>query len=86
VGPETPLRGFHDWRWRASYSYYGRRPIPNIETDEALEAYWGRAERVCVIVERGRLQRLQGVLGPQEPLEQRAVGGNAAYLFCNRPE
>ena len=42
VGPQAPLHGFHEWRWRASYSYYTGRPIPNIESDRALVDYWHR--------------------------------------------
>jgi 4-amino-4-deoxy-L-arabinose transferase-like glycosyltransferase len=85
VPSDKPLRGFHEWRWRASYSYYTGRPVPNIESFEDLERYWGRDERVFLIVERGRLDEARRVLGPLEPLVARGVGSNFAYLFSSRP-
>jgi 4-amino-4-deoxy-L-arabinose transferase-like glycosyltransferase len=85
VRPEQPLRGFHEWRWRASYSFYTGRPIPNIETAEELRDYWHRSERVFLIVEHGRLDDARRVIGPVVPLETRAVGHNVAHLFSNRP-
>jgi 4-amino-4-deoxy-L-arabinose transferase-like glycosyltransferase len=83
VGPDDPLRGFHSWRWRASYSFYTGRPIPNLETIDELHDYWTRPERVFLVVERGRLGDAQQVIGPIEPLEARAIGNNYAYLFAN---
>ena len=65
------------------YSYYLRRPIPRLETLDALRAYWEGDERVFVIVEQGRLHEARQVLGPLPPLETRAIGGNRAYLFSN---
>ena len=84
VAPDQPLRGFHQWRWRASYSFYTRRPIPNIESREALLEYWTRPEEVFLIVELGRLEEVRAVLGPVIPLLARTVGSNRAYLFSNR--
>jgi 4-amino-4-deoxy-L-arabinose transferase-like glycosyltransferase len=84
VGPNEPLRGFHTWRWRASYSFYTGRPIANIETIDELRDYWTRPERVFVIVEQGRLAEARRVLGSAAPLEARAIGNNFAYLFSNR--
>ncbi len=84
VGPDQPLRGFHQWRWRASYSYYTGRPIPNIESREALREYWARPEEVFLIVEVGRLEEFRAILGPVAPLLARTVGSNRAYLFSNR--
>jgi hypothetical protein len=85
VGPSAALHGFHEWRWRASYSYYTGRPIPNIESDTALVDYWQRPERVFLVVERGRLEHARRLIGPLEPLEVRAIGGNVVYLLSNRP-
>jgi 4-amino-4-deoxy-L-arabinose transferase-like glycosyltransferase len=84
VGPDEPLRGFHAWRWRASYSFYTGRPIPHIETVDELRAYWNRPERVFLVVEQARLVEARQVLGPIEPLETRAIGDSFAYLFSNR--
>jgi 4-amino-4-deoxy-L-arabinose transferase-like glycosyltransferase len=84
VGPNVPLRGFHTWRWRASYSFYTGRPVPNIETIDELRDYWTRPERVFLVVERGRLTEARRVVGPVAPLEARATGNNFAYLFSNR--
>lgn len=86
VGPDDPLRGFHAWRWRASYSFYTGRPIPNLETIDELREYWTRSERVFLVVERGRLAEAREVIGLLEPLEARAIGNNFAYLFSNRSE
>jgi 4-amino-4-deoxy-L-arabinose transferase-like glycosyltransferase len=84
VAPDQPLRGFHQWRWRASYSFYAGRPIPNIESRAALLEYWARPEEVFLIVERGRLEEVRALLGPVVPLLARSVGSNRAYLFSNR--
>ena len=85
VREDQPLHGFHEWRWRASYSFYTGRPVPNIESLADLARYWARDERVFLIVERGRLEEAKRVLGPAVPLTRRAVGSNVAYLFSNRP-
>lgn len=85
AGGDAPLRGFHEWRWRAGYSYYTGRVIPNIESLDSLRTYWQQPERVFLIVERGRLEEARKVLGSAEPLVERAVGSNHAYLFSNRP-
>ena len=84
VGSDRPVRGFHEWRWRASYSYYTGRPIPNIESVELLQEYWSRPDRVFLVVEQGSLQQARQVLGPATPLLERTVGRNTAYLFANR--
>jgi len=84
VAPEAPLRGFHVWKWRASYSYYTGRPIPRLGGREELSEYWRSPEEVFVIVERGLLEEARVVLGRIEPLEWRETGRNAAYLFSNR--
>ena len=84
VATDQPLRGFHEWRWRASYSFYTGRPIPNIESREALREYWARPEEVFLIVEQGRLEEFRAILGPAAPLLARSVGHNRAYLFSNR--
>jgi 4-amino-4-deoxy-L-arabinose transferase-like glycosyltransferase len=86
VAPEAPLRGFHVWEWRASYSYYTGRPVPNLESVEELRSYWNRSEEVFVVVERSLLDEARGVLGAIPPLEWRETGNNAAYLFSNRQE
>ena len=83
VGPDDPLRGFHEWRWRASYSYYSGRSIPNLDSTEALAEYWGRDEQVFLLVEEGRLELARQVLGPVEPRVTREVGNNRAHLFSN---
>jgi len=79
------LRGFHEWRWRAGYAFYARRPIPNLETLDELRAYWSRPERVFLIVERGRLVEARKVLGDAEPLVSSRIGSNEAFLFASRP-
>jgi len=84
VAPDQPLRGFHQWRWRASYSFYTGRPIPNIESREELLEYWAGPEEVFLIVEQGRLEEVHAILGPLVPLFARTVGSNRAYLFSSR--
>ena len=86
VTPDTPLRGFHVWKWRAGYSFYSGRPVPNLESVEELQRYWRSPEEVFVVVERGRLELARTVLGEIPPLEWRETGSNAAYLFSNRQE
>lgn len=86
VAPDAPLRGFHVWKWRASYSYYTGRPVPNLATLAELQTYWRSPDEVFVVVERSRLPEARGVLGEIPPLEWRETGSNAAYLFSNRQE
>jgi 4-amino-4-deoxy-L-arabinose transferase-like glycosyltransferase len=83
VPPDAPLRGFHVWRWRAGYTYYVGRPIPHLDSLEALREHWTREGPAFVIVERGRLEQARRVLGDVEPVASRAVGSNHAYLFAN---
>ncbi len=84
VPEDRPLRGFHEWKWRASYSYYTGRAVPNLADDTELRSYWGRDDEVFVIVERGRLEALRRVVGQVDPIESRAVGSNEVHLFSNR--
>jgi 4-amino-4-deoxy-L-arabinose transferase len=82
VGPAQELRGFHEWPWRAGYSFYLSREIPNLSSVDELRDYLARSEGSCVIVERGRVPLARQVIGDREPLEQAAIGDNHAYLFC----
>jgi len=84
VGPEEPLKAYRIWKWRAGYTYYSGRRIPRVTTPAALEQYWGRTERVFVIVERGMLDEFRSIVGPVEPLVREAIGSNEAYLFANK--
>jgi len=86
VPPEAPLRGFHVWKWRASYSFYSGRSVPNLESVEAFQRYWQSSEEVFVVVERSLLDEARNVMGEIPPLEWRETGSNAAYLFSNRQE
>jgi len=85
VSPDQPLRGFHEWRWRAGYSYYLGRSIANLESREALSDYWRGPGPVFLIVERGRLDAVREVIGDVEPIVDRAIGSNHAYLFASDP-
>jgi 4-amino-4-deoxy-L-arabinose transferase-like glycosyltransferase len=84
VGPDEPLHTYRSWKWRASYVYYADRIIPHIDTAEALREYWARPDRVYLVVEDRREGEVQELLGPIEPIADRAVGGKHAYLFSNR--
>jgi hypothetical protein len=84
VGPDQPLRGFFDWKWRASYSFYTGRSIPRLASLDELRRFWESPGPVFVLVERGSLDEARVVLGAIPPLEWREIGGNAAYLFSNR--
>ena len=86
VAPEAPLRGFHVWKWRASYSFYSGRSVPNLESVEEFQRYWQSSEEVFVVVERSLLEQARSVMGEISPLEWRETGSNAAYLFSNRQE
>jgi hypothetical protein len=84
VGPDDPLRGYHEWRWRAGYSFYVDRSVPNLASPAELREYWSRPERVFLIVEEGRIDEVAGILGEIRPLATRAIGDNRAYLLANR--
>jgi 4-amino-4-deoxy-L-arabinose transferase-like glycosyltransferase len=85
VPAASSLRSYRPWKWRASYVYYADRAIPSIDSPQELERYWAESEEVFLLVERDRLDEVQRLLGPLEPRIDRAVGGNAVYLFSNRP-
>jgi 4-amino-4-deoxy-L-arabinose transferase-like glycosyltransferase len=84
VPPEVTLRSFGFWEWRAGYTFYLRRPIPNLETARELSAWWRGDERVCVIVESTHVEALRSVVGGvSRPWVEAPVGSRTAYLFCN---
>jgi len=85
VGPSGTLRAYRIWKWRAGYSYYLGRPIARLLDEEALLAAWRDVPDLFVIVERGRVDEFQTIVGAVDPLFFRAVGSNAVYLFSNRP-
>jgi 4-amino-4-deoxy-L-arabinose transferase-like glycosyltransferase len=84
VGDDEPLRAYRTWEWRAGYAYYCRRPIPRVTSPEELRRYWARPERVHLIVERGMLDEVRSVLDGADPVLDRGIGSNHAYLFANR--
>jgi len=84
VGPDDPLYTYRAWKWRASYVYYADRMIPHLETAEGLREYWARPDRVFLLVEDRSEPEVQELLGPIEPVAERAVGSKHAYLFSNR--
>jgi 4-amino-4-deoxy-L-arabinose transferase-like glycosyltransferase len=84
VGDDEPLRAYRTWEWRAGYAYYCRRPIPRLTSPEELRRYWARPERVHLIVERGMLDEVRSTLDGADPVLDRGIGSNHAYLFANR--
>jgi 4-amino-4-deoxy-L-arabinose transferase-like glycosyltransferase len=84
VPPGSPLASFRFWDWRASYPFYLRRPIPNLQSPEELREYWERDEQVFVIVHRARLEEARTVVGEAAPWVRAEVGSRTVYLFSNR--
>ena len=84
VSLHEPLHSYRFWKWRASYIYYARRPIPRLESAEQLREYWSRDQRVWLLVEEWMLGEVRAVIGDVEPVIGDRVGANAAYLFTNR--
>ena len=82
--PDRPLRGYRLWKWRAAYSYYSGRSVVSLPGTTELRDYWERPDRVFLIVERGKMDEVQSVVGVIEPLVARAVGSNFVYLLTNR--
>lgn len=84
VSGEDSLASYAFWDWRAGYSFYAGRSIPNLKTIEELQSYWDGKRRVFLILQDNRLDEARAVLGPVEPLVETRVGGKTAYLFANR--
>jgi 4-amino-4-deoxy-L-arabinose transferase-like glycosyltransferase len=83
VAPEEPLASYRFWVWRASYPFYLKRQIPNLQTVDELRDYWIRDERVFLILHDARLEETRSVLGESQPLAQARIGSRTAYLFSN---
>jgi 4-amino-4-deoxy-L-arabinose transferase-like glycosyltransferase len=81
---EEPLHAYRLWRWRGGYAYYTGRPVRLLDDLDELRRHWARTDRVFLIVERGMLREAREVIGNVEPLVDRPVGSNHAYLFSNR--
>jgi 4-amino-4-deoxy-L-arabinose transferase-like glycosyltransferase len=84
VPRESPIASFGFWSWRASYTYYLGRPIPNLETVADLRAYWSRSDQVYLIVQSTELDEARAVLGHATPWVQSRIGSRTAFLFSNR--
>jgi hypothetical protein len=84
VGDDDPLRSYGFWRWRASYVYYADRRIENIDSADELSAYWDSGQQVFLLVERGKLDEVRGLLGEAHPVIGQRIGSNEVYLFTNR--
>ena len=84
VAPGEPLASYRFWSWRASYPFYLRRQIPNLQTPEELRDYWGQDEQVFLILQDAQLDAARAVLGDLDPWVQARIGSRTAYLFSNR--
>jgi 4-amino-4-deoxy-L-arabinose transferase-like glycosyltransferase len=84
VAPGEPLASYRFWSWRASYPFYLRRQIPNLQTPEELRDYWRRDEQVFLILQDAQLDAARAVLGDLDPWVQAGIGSRTAYLFSNR--
>jgi hypothetical protein len=82
--PDGPVASFGMWQWRAGYTYYLGRPIPNLETTAELSEYWNREQQVFVIVQSTEIDEARAVLGAREPWVESRVGSRMAYLFSNQ--
>jgi hypothetical protein len=84
AGPDDPVMSYRFWQWRSEYAFYSDRRIPNLETREDLEAYWALDGKRYLVVEQHHLEDARRVLGEEELVLARQVGGKTAYLFRKR--
>jgi len=84
VASGEPLASYRFWSWRASYPFYLKRRIPNLQTPQELRDYWERDEQVFLILQDAQLDAARAVLGDLDPWVQSRIGGRTAYLFSNR--
>lgn len=82
--PDSPIASFGMWQWRAGYTYYLGRPIPNLETTAELSTYLQRDENVFVIVQSTEIDEARAVLDAHEVRVESRVGSRTVYLFSNR--
>lgn len=72
------------WKWRAGYSYYGRRVIPHLETRQELTTFWREEPRPFVLLESREAADNRLDLPGAESVMQQEVGGRVATLFRKR--
>ncbi len=81
VSEAEPLASYRFWTWRASYAFYTRRAILNLESPEELASFAAARPSSFVIVEDDGLAEAERVLGSREPLLKAGIGGTTAYLL-----
>lgn len=83
VRPGERVAAYGIWPWRGSYAFYARRPVPILESPEALRAVWDGSAPASVLVEGNRLEEARRVLGAIEPGLESRIGGQDVYVFFN---
>ena len=84
VPVDDAIASFGMWEWRAGYTFYLGRPIPDLATEQELATYWASDQRVFLIVQSTELDDARAVLGDHEPWVESRIGSRTAYLFSNR--
>jgi 4-amino-4-deoxy-L-arabinose transferase-like glycosyltransferase len=86
VGPEDEIRSRGLWRWDSSYLFYTGRLMPQIRTQEELDAYLAQDRKVFLLVESDNLDRFLATLkSPVSVLVREEIGGKPTALLANRP-
>lgn len=79
------IASYRLWRWRAGYSYYAGRTIPNLEEPAALLAFWRSHEQALVFVEEAHRNELQALIPDASLVREQQIGGRKASLFVRNP-
>lgn len=82
---EGTIASYRLWNWRAGYSYYAGRTIPNLEEPATLLAFWRANEDAMVLVEESHRRELQALIPDESLVHQQQIGGRTASLFVRNP-
>jgi len=85
VGPGDEIRSYGLWRWDSSYLFYTRRLMPQIPSEEEMNAYLAQNRKVFLLVEDSDMDRfLANLKSPARVLVREDIGHKTAALLTNR--
>ena len=79
------IASYRLWNWRAGYSYYAERTIPNLQEPAALLAFWRANEEALILVEESHRKDLEALIPHASLVHQQQIGGRKASLFARNP-
>ena len=75
------LASYKFWDWRAGYSYYADRSIPNLGDENELTAYWRQNAGAHALVEGKDEPELRSLLPGARLVSRGKIGSREAFLF-----